>query len=80
MKFCKSRVWEYSGPNNIQTVVHYITLNDIKQKHGEQFANQWLEFTKSNNLFESNFNNDSGYYESDYRFYARRTEQYINAV
>ena len=80
MKFCKSKVWEYSGPNGTQTVVHYITFDDLKQRHGEQFADQWLKFAKIYNLQESKFNNESGYYESDYRFYARMTDQFINAV
>lgn len=80
MKFCKSKVWEYNSPSNTQTVVHYVTFNDIKEKHGEEFAKQWLKFAMMNNLQESKFDNQLGYYESDYRFYARRTDQYINAV
>ena len=77
MKFCKKRRAVYKEANTERTA-DYVTLEDIKTFHGDAFAKQWMVFAGIGNLKISKFNEDAGYYASDYEYYARRTQQYIH--
>lgn len=78
MKYCHYKTYEYNK-DNIQTTSNYVTLNDIKKFHGEQFTNQWLKFVKIGNLASTNFGIEQGYYYIDYQFYAQRTKMWLES-
>jgi len=80
MKYCDRRNYEYKGLNGNETSTNYVTFNDIKQFHGEEFANQWLEFAKHGGLKESVFGTDQGYYYIDYQFYSQRTKTFLEST
>lgn len=79
MKFCNRRVYDYKGLNGNETSTNYVTLNDITEFHGKEFADQWLKFASFSGLKESTFGNDSGYYFIDYQFYAQRTKTFLES-
>lgn len=77
MKLLKKRNYEYTNTNGNLTSTNYITYSDVYNFHGSSFAKQWLEFLKIGNLNTSFFGQTEGYYYSDYEFYARRTQMYL---
>ena len=78
MKFCKRRRAVYKEANQPERTADYVTLEDIKEFHGDAFAKQWLVFAGIGNLKLNTFNEHEGYYASDYEYYARRTQQYVH--
>lgn len=77
MKFCQRRRLVYCGLNNIVTSTDYITLEDIEEFHGKDFASKWLEFIKQKPTLS--LNDKKGYYYSDYQFAARQADSILNA-
>ena len=72
MKFCNRRIYTYNN-NNVETTVHYITLKDVIDFHGKEFADKWLELIRDKPLFE-----EGKYYFDDYRFAARQADSFLN--
>lgn len=75
MKFCQRKVYNYIGVNKLETSIHYITLEDVKQFHGKEFTDKWLELIKDKPLVKEGW-----YYYDDYRFAARQTDSYLHPV
>lgn len=78
MKFCPKRTITYQGLNQIETTAHYVTYNDVREFHGQEFANQWLVFSEK--LPKFLVENKECYYYSDYKFIAYRTDLFLSAT
>lgn len=78
MKFCNKRRLEYKGINNTVATTIYVTDEDIKSFHGEQFFKQFLVFVNVIKKFKEK--EIEGYYYPDYQFIARRTELFLNPI
>lgn len=72
MKFCQRKIYTYKQ-NNIDTVVHYVSLKDVYDFHGKEFTEKWKEFIKN----KSKLQNEYFYYE-DYKFAARQADSFLN--
>ena len=77
MKFCKYRTFEELRNNNT-VVYNYVTLEDIKTFHGEEFKNQFYLFIKEK-LKPSVFGKYEGYFYIDYQFYGYRTKMWLES-
>jgi len=76
--FCKKRLYIYNGLNGIVTESHYVTEEDIKLFHSDEFLNQFLIFKDKFNLKYNTFGNDCGYYYLDYKNIALSVYSYVN--
>ena len=77
MKFFKPHLHEYKSRETIVTV-NYVTLGDVKEFHGEKFANQWYEFIK--NFKKVDIAGKEAFYYADYKDMAIRTHMYLDVV
>ena len=75
MKFCQRREYSYKGYNGVETSFHYITLEDVKNFHGKQFTEKWLELIKDKPLAKEGW-----YYYDNYKFAARQADSYLNPI
>jgi len=78
MKFCKRYTVEYSGLSGIPTTSHLISLEDILNFHGKEFADRWKEF--ASNTKTTIFKDKEYYYFSDYKRIAITTDMWLNSV
>lgn len=44
MKFCKPRLYEYTGVNGNNSSFNYVTDNDVEMHHGKDFYDKWKEY------------------------------------
>jgi hypothetical protein len=75
MKFCRRKLYTYKGVNNTDASTNYVSIEDVKEFHGKQFADKWLEFIKSKPSFD--VDGLKCYYYIDYSFAARQTNSFL---
>jgi len=76
MKFCKPHIYEYKN-REVLTTVNYVTLADVKQTHGDVFAEQWYSFIKDYKKVDIDC---EAFYFADYKQIAIRTYMYLDVV
>jgi hypothetical protein len=65
MKFCKSKLHEYKGPNGNVTSYNYVTDTDVELFHGTEFYNKWKEYVSKKPYITHN--GEIRYYYYDYK-------------
>jgi len=78
MKFCPRKVYSYVGYNSLETSTFYITQEDVKEFHGEEFFKTWYNFIKDKHKVR--VNDKECYYYADYEFAARQTNSFLYPV
>lgn len=78
MKFCQRKLHTYKGINDADVSTNYVTVQDVEQFHGKQFADKWSEFIHAKPCFE--VGKHKCYYFIDYEFAARQTNSFLYPV